>query len=296
MIGKTTISEGDDMSEIQSLVQRVQNLTQSVDWWNTAMIYTLALAAIAAIAVVLTTRKVVTEGSKLAEAQSELIRAKDEKLARDLHSKDLEIATVNERAAKAELALAQQANPREIVLSSRDGDDVERSRRASEVKKFSGTRVLVQAMPDFEPKTLASAIAAVLASEYKWHVELIDPERSRIPFSILGSGVKVITLEESLHELGDPAEAKVKMPAPAKSKSYQAALALVNLLDLDLGEPYGPAYFGVHWEPEWDDPRFRRYTHWGFDLPRDTVLILVGAKPVAGATEIHKKGQQDLVK
>src|SRR5260370_34003096 len=43
-----THSEGEKMSEIQSLTLRVQSLIHSVDWWNTAMIWGLALAAIAA--------------------------------------------------------------------------------------------------------------------------------------------------------------------------------------------------------------------------------------------------------
>lgn len=210
----------------------------------------------------------------------------------DLTGAKTELGKQKERTAKAELALetfrAQQATPREIVLSDRDGDHVERLRRAAEVKKFSGTRVLIQALPDFEPRALAGAIALELANEYKWQVEIIDPETSRIPFSVLAPGVKVITLEEPILESGDPATAKVKMPPPAKSKSYPAALALVNLLDLDLGEPYGPKYVGVHWEAEYDSPRFRVYTHWGFSLPAGTVLILVGAKPIADAAEIHK--------
>jgi hypothetical protein len=315
MMNSATKSEGGKVSDIQVLTDRVRDLTQAIDRWNTAVIWGLVATALAAVFIVIATRIVVAKSKKLTEAQTELAVAKDRQLALDLKGKDKEIgelklkseslsaeaekakegiataqaeaAIAKANAAKSELALetfrAQQANPRMIVLSDRDGDDLERSRRASEVKKFSGTRVLIQALPDFEPRTLASAIAVELANEYKWQVEMIDPERSRIPFSVLTPGVKVITLEEPILELGDPATAKVKMPAPAKSRSYPAALALVNLLNLDLGEPYGPQYFGVHWEAEYDDPRFRAYTHWGFALPGDTVLILVGAKCLASA-------------
>jgi hypothetical protein len=227
-------------------------------------------------------------GNILNKQQAVQLRAFDKNLADTKN----ELEKQKERTVEAELALetfrAQQSNPRMIILSDRDGDHAERSRLASEVKKFSGTRVFIQALPDFEPRALASAIAVELANEYGWQVEMIDPEKSLIPSTLLAPGVKVITLEESGMELGDPGTAKVRMPAPAKSKSYPAAVALVNLLDLDLGEPYGPDYFGVHWEAEYDDPRFRSYTHWGFALPGGTVLILVGEKPITGAVEIHK--------
>ena len=66
---------------------------------------------------------------------------------------------------------------------------------------------------------------------------------------------------------GDPASAKVIMPPPLKSKAFAPATALVKLLDLDLGPPYGPEYFGVRWEPEWNDPRFSAYTKRGFVFP-----------------------------
>jgi hypothetical protein len=117
MFVKATISKGENMPEIQSLALRVRDLTQSVDRWNTVMIWALIFAAIAAIAVVLATRIVVTQGKKLADAQTDLINAKDAKLALDLKTKDGEIAgavknaaEANERATKAQasLSLAEQ--------------------------------------------------------------------------------------------------------------------------------------------------------------------------------------------
>jgi hypothetical protein len=63
IIDSAARSEGDNVSEIQSLSSRVRDLTQSVDWWNTAMLWGLAFAAIAAIFVVIATRVVVAKSN-----------------------------------------------------------------------------------------------------------------------------------------------------------------------------------------------------------------------------------------
>lgn len=106
----------------------------------------------------------------------------------------------------------------------------------------------------------------------------------------------MITLEESQLEPGDPSSAKLKRPIPPRSKAFAPASALVKLLDLDLGAPYGPEYFGVHWEPEWNDPRFSSITKRGFVFPDGGVLILVGTRPAEYAAYIHKKPKKQTSK
>jgi hypothetical protein len=184
--------------------------------------------------------------------------------------------------------LAQLATPREIVISDRDGDHEERAARFAEVKKYPGTVAVIQSIPEFEPNMYALHLAQAL-SDSGWKVVTVTPQQSHIPYEYMSEGVRVITLEESLIVLGDPASAKVIMPPPPKSKAFAPAIALVKLLDLDLGPPYGPEYFGVHWEPEWNDPRFSSLTKRGFVFPDGAVLILVGTKPAEYATHIHKK-------
>src|SRR5579863_4046913 len=90
---------GENMPDIQALNLRVQGLGQSVDWWNSAMIWALVFAAIAAVAVVITTRKSITQTGKLSEVQAELARAKEAQLALDLKSTDEAIAATKERTA-----------------------------------------------------------------------------------------------------------------------------------------------------------------------------------------------------
>jgi hypothetical protein len=101
-INKASWSEGEKVPDIQSLTLRAQDLTRSVDAWNTAMIWVLVLAAMAAIAVVVVTRIVLTRAKQLADVQEELIRAKDKQLALDLKDKDLKISEAGEKAATAE--------------------------------------------------------------------------------------------------------------------------------------------------------------------------------------------------
>ena len=91
------------MSDIQSLTDRAASLSQSIDWWNTAMIWALVFVAIAAITVVVTTRVVINRAKQLSDVQDELIRAKDGQLTLDLKEKDGQIAE-----AKAGVAVATE--------------------------------------------------------------------------------------------------------------------------------------------------------------------------------------------
>ena len=84
--------EGENVPEIQSLTLRVNALNQSVDWWNTAMVWALVFAALAALAVVVTTRVALMRAKELGDVQAELIQAKDRQLTLDLKDKDSKIA------------------------------------------------------------------------------------------------------------------------------------------------------------------------------------------------------------
>ncbi len=97
------------MSEIQSLTLRVRDLSQAVDFWNVVMLWGLAIAALAAIIIGISTRLVVVRTGQLGDAQDQLISAKDRQLQADLKEKDRQIAVAgqdaalaNERAGKAE--------------------------------------------------------------------------------------------------------------------------------------------------------------------------------------------------
>jgi len=89
------------MSEIQSLTLRVQSLSHSVDWWNTAMIWGLALAAIAAVFVLIATRIVVTRAGELSAAQDLLSEAKDREKDVKIAEAQRGVADANDRAGAA---------------------------------------------------------------------------------------------------------------------------------------------------------------------------------------------------
>jgi hypothetical protein len=89
------------MSEIQSLTSRVQDLDRSVNFWNAAIIWVLAFTAIAATGLVITQYIAVRCAQQLAGAQSDLIRAKDAQLARDLGEKDVQIEDAKRAASEA---------------------------------------------------------------------------------------------------------------------------------------------------------------------------------------------------
>jgi len=79
-IDKASSAGKDKVSDIQSLTLRVRDLSQSVDLWNDAIIWTLVFAALAAIAVGLVTGIAFSKAKRLNEAQTELGQIKDKQL------------------------------------------------------------------------------------------------------------------------------------------------------------------------------------------------------------------------
>jgi hypothetical protein len=102
MIKNAMSPEEENVSEIQSLTDRVAFLNQSVDWWNTAMIWSLVFAAIAAVGVMVATRMVITRSKQLQDIQEHLIKAKDAQLSIDLRDKDHKIAAAGAKAIELE--------------------------------------------------------------------------------------------------------------------------------------------------------------------------------------------------
>ena len=101
MSTNAALAEPGNVSEIQSLTDRVQRLSTSVDRANTALIWALVIGAIAAILVGLATYIVIVRGKRLADAQTLLSAAKDRQLVSDLGAKDVEIGKAKIESAKA---------------------------------------------------------------------------------------------------------------------------------------------------------------------------------------------------
>jgi hypothetical protein len=81
-------------SEIDSLIRRVKHFTDAVNFWNRWMLWGLALAAVAAFWIVISTRLTVIRAKQLSDTQGQLDAAKDRKLRQDLSDKEAEIVSV----------------------------------------------------------------------------------------------------------------------------------------------------------------------------------------------------------
>lgn len=138
-----------------------------------------------------------------------------------------EAGSAKRRADELKEYLAQLATPREIILGERDGDHVERAARFSEVKKYPDTIAVVQWIPEYEPQMYALHLAEAL-QDSGWKIVLTNPQQSLIPYEFISEGVRVITPEPYPFEPGDPASAKLIIPAPPKSKVFSPAMALLN--------------------------------------------------------------------
>ncbi|MGC2743327.1 MAG: hypothetical protein WA672_09075 [Candidatus Angelobacter sp.] len=180
-------------------------------------------------------------------------------------------ALAQKEAAEAQLALRRNieyaATPRRIVLGSRNNDQEIREVRFKELEKYAGTTAIILFVNDGDAKLLAFDIkAALLKSGWKANVEEAPVS---IPLGYIESGVHVRTLEKV-----EAAEGQVSLSEPPKIK------AIVDLLRLDLTEPYGP-FTGVTWRPDViRNGEVMGLTRYGVRFPEGGVVITVGRKPV----------------
>jgi hypothetical protein len=161
-----------------------------------------------------------------------------------------------------------------VVIGNRDGDEKVRAERFNAVKSFAGTKALIQSVPDFEAQKLAGAIQSALEQQGHWNVRII----TSVPPELIDDGVRILTSEEKL--FSEPGQHQLTPDNPLISAAGHAAAALAALLELDLGSPYGPPLGGVAWAPK---PLLIARSVLRMDIPEDTVLILVGMKPVTWA-------------
>src|ERR1700722_7711082 len=90
---------GENVSDIQSLTLRVENLSQSVDWWNLAMVWTAWAAALVATMAGITLGIALSKTKTRDKAQSELDSAKERQHSLDLKGQDLKIEQTKKETA-----------------------------------------------------------------------------------------------------------------------------------------------------------------------------------------------------
>ena len=162
-------SEGENVSEIQALTERVRVLNQATDWWNAVMVLALVLAAISAVAVVATTMMALKRAKQVGDAQSELIQAKDKQLALDLGDKDVKIAQAGRDASEANRGAAE-ANER--AIKAQESLSLAEQHSAEANAKAEGFRL------DIAKANESSAKAEARAAEANLELaKLRDPRR-----------------------------------------------------------------------------------------------------------------------
>ncbi len=153
-------------AEIERLQGRVITLSGTVDWWNTAIVVMMVIAAVAATGLVLTQYIAFRRAKDLNDIQFKLDRAKDGQLAIDLKNKDIEIgkaqraaSDANTKAESERLArtkLEEKIAPRRLnEAQSRDISDA--------LKPFSGKRIVISSYAfDTDGIVLAEQIQAAV--------------------------------------------------------------------------------------------------------------------------------------
>jgi hypothetical protein len=106
MTNTLTSSRGENVDDIQSLGNQVTHLNSAVDWWNSAIIVMMIIAAIAATGLLVTQFIAFKKAAQLADAQANLSSAKEAKLSGELKDKDRQIADLNVKAKEAGVGIA----------------------------------------------------------------------------------------------------------------------------------------------------------------------------------------------
>jgi hypothetical protein len=205
IIAHSTSSKGVNVSEIQSLTSRVQDLTRSVNFWNKWYIAAVAVTVIATFLVFWVQFMSMRRSSEREPLQEQLAKLKDNQSALDIARAGAEASKANVKAVQ----LRQKNLEMEADISPRV---LEQKESAKELELFSGTSVIFISLADSEPWRLTGQIAFTLASA-KWNV-LPGMQRSLLTEEF-PDGVKV-EINVGLRPDGD--------------KSAEAAEALVKVL------------------------------------------------------------------
>jgi hypothetical protein len=166
-----------DATEIQSLTTEIERLNRSVDWWNSAIIVMMVVAALAATGLLITQYVAFKRASLLAQREARLGSIKDNQLAIDLKDKDAKIAVAGQLAAEANEKAESERLARvqlEEAISWRRLTAESRAKLSSRLTRFSGQYAwLIYNLNDVEAFGFASDLAGALHLA-KW--EPTEPE------------------------------------------------------------------------------------------------------------------------
>jgi hypothetical protein len=219
---------GDNVSEIQSLASRAQELERSLNDLNSWYVGLVFLTVLLAAAVFLVQFLVIRKSRELAQTQSLLLASKDAQLAEDLRNKDLKIGEAqreaggaNERAGQANesakkleqenlllqaevFTLRKQTEPRRLAGSQRD-------KLTELLKRHIDGVAVVSAMADPESNDFADDLDTAL-HDAQWETLRIRNRISSaygvsvgvVPGGVARPGAKI--LRDALTAIGIPCE------------------------------------------------------------------------------------------
>lgn len=179
------------------------------------------------------------------------------------------IALLNDETARLNaenLVTEKNIQPREFPIYGHNSDAAQLN---AELEKYLGTKVWVQTVPDFESERLTVSLMGLFRAVH-WNASAVGPSETGIGMLAIEDGVRIVVKY--------PYD---KFPPPAgapPNKLLNAADLFWKRLKMELGDNF----FSVHIEylslPMPDGKRAPSPE--AEKLPDDTMLILVGMKPV----------------
>jgi hypothetical protein len=287
------------VSPIQLLTDKATDLSSSIDRWNRAYLVLVFVTVVLAAFTFIAQFVAMAKGRKLAEIQGELLRLKDAELATDLSGKDIQIASLRQRAAVAETGIsaaqadassaqqkATEAKAEQQQVEIKLAEQQEKTAKAEtarlhmqealsprwagtngvqldELSLFSGTPIAITYADDPETRRLMSGIRGLLIMA-KWNIirdrsETQDAGSLIDTYAMMGGKVVNTFPQGGLYLPGIQIYAK---PDGIMRPSSEAGRILSYILK---DEHIGATTFGP--------------PHWPEGLPDGAVWMVVGRKP-----------------
>jgi hypothetical protein len=252
MIVNATSSSGDHTSELQRMTADVARLSGAVDWWNSAIVVMMVLAALAATGLVVTQFIAFRRASQLASAQGLLQREKERESNEAVASLNQSAEQLKNDNLKLEEKLAQQGHRDAMLLASQN-------EFAARLNRFAGQKFEIGLCPEFkndwEVYSFKTVLSFTLGTKADW---ITEPERD---IYVCTAGVGIF--------------ARSTAPPMTREAAQELSLALDELLGkYQIGSsPASQVGFALTVSPK---PPAELGEESSAD---DTILIVVGAHP-----------------
>jgi hypothetical protein len=221
----STASGDDNMPDIPSLIQQVQQLSNSYGSWSKASQWLIGITAVVTLLYFGASYKALIKAGELKDVQDKLSKAKDDQLTTNLKEKDLEISNAK-RDASAAGERASIADERASKADERAGLANERASKANERAGQLENEAAQARVRQQELKQQNLATEARLGEEQDKRLAL-EKTLSRRSLIILGLGQG----KRNTDPLKPFAGTKVIIEYLPDFEAYRAALTLAGLLE-----------------------------------------------------------------